>query len=124
MILRSMCRAKIHRLTVTDACLDYEGSISIDELLLDASGISPQEKVQVVNINNGNRFETYAIKGAKGTGEVCLNGGAAHLGKPGDLIIVIAYCLADEEAIKNFKTKVVLVNNKNAVKEILIKGAN
>lgn len=116
MILREMCRAKIHRLKVTEANLDYEGSITIDSILLDAAQIIPAEKVQVVNITQGHRFETYVIAGKPGSGTVCLNGGAAHLGKANDLVIVIAYALVDEESLKTFKPKIVLVNPDNTVK--------
>lgn len=119
MILRQMCSAKIHRLTVTEANLDYEGSITIDQGLLDASGILPYEKVQVVNITNGNRFETYAISGEKGSGVVCLNGGAARKGGAKDLIIVIAYSMIDEGSLASFKPKVVLVDGSNNIKKIL-----
>jgi len=119
MILRQMCHAKMHRLKVTEACIDYEGSLTVDEELLSAAGMLPGEKVQVVNINNGQRFETYLIAGEKGSGTVCLNGGAARMGTVNDLIIVISYALADEAGIKNFKTKVVLVDNNNKITKIL-----
>lgn len=119
MILRQMCRAKMHRLKVTEACIDYEGSLTVDEDLLLAAGMLPGEKVQVVNINNGQRFETYLIAGQKGSGIVCLNGGAARMGTVNDLIIVISYALVDEAGIKNFKAKVVLVDNNNKITKIL-----
>lgn len=92
-MLIQVCRAKIHRAHITDANLDYEGSLSIDRRLLSASTIRPHERVQVVNLNNGNRFETYVIEGEDG--EVCLNGPAARLGQPGDLVIIIAYAFVD-----------------------------
>ncbi len=116
MILRNMCRAKIHRLTVTEANLDYEGSITIDQTLLDAADIVPAEKVQVVNVTQAHRFETYVISGAAGSGVVCLNGGAAHFGAPGDLIIVISYAQVDEVSMAGFKPKIVLVNSDNTIK--------
>lgn len=119
MILRQLCLSKIHRLKVTEACIDYEGSITIDAELLEAAGMLPGEKVQVVNINNGQRFETYTIEGAKGSGLVCLNGGAARMGVVNDLLIVIAYVLADEEAARGLKAKVVLVDEKNAIRKVL-----
>jgi len=116
MIFRDICRAKIHRLTVTDTRLDYEGSITIDESLLEASCIREFEKVQVVNINNGNRFDTYIIKGKKGSGVVCLNGAAARLAQKGDLVIVIAYALVDEGSLESFKTNIIHVDEKNRQK--------
>ncbi len=118
MILRQVCRAKIHRLKVTDSRLDYEGSITIDGTLLAAADIMPMEKVQVVNITTGDRFETYVIKGKDRSGAVCLNGGAARLGNPGDIIIVIAYAGIDEEAIKKFRPNIILVDEKNRIKGI------
>jgi aspartate 1-decarboxylase len=111
-----MCRAKIHRLTVTEADLDYEGSITIDQALLEAADIVPAEKVQVVNVNKGHRFETYVMSGKRNSGVVCLNGGAAHFGSPGDLVIVIAYAQVDEDSMAGFKPKIVLVNADNTVK--------
>lgn len=116
MITREMCRAKIHRLTVTDARIDYEGSITIDSALLKAADIKPFEKVSVVNISNGARFETYAIEGKKGSRVACLNGAAARLGSKGDLIIVIAYASVDEKELRNWKPKIVFVDGKNMVK--------
>ncbi|MFA5104068.1 MAG: aspartate 1-decarboxylase [Candidatus Margulisiibacteriota bacterium] len=119
MILRQLCLSKIHRLKVTEACIDYEGSITIDKELLDAAGMLPGEKVQVVDINNGQRFETYTISGPAGSGTVCLNGGAARMGVVNDLLIVISYALADEESAKNIKAKVVLVDENNRVRKVL-----
>lgn len=121
MILREMCRAKIHRLKVTDACLDYEGSLTIDSAILKAADMRPFEKVNVVNIANGARFETYVIPGEKGSGVVCLNGAAARLGVPGDLIIVIAYAMIDEKKIGGFNPKIVFVDKENRIKKILKK---
>lgn len=119
MILREMCRAKIHRLTVTDADINYEGSITIDKRLLKKSGISAFEKVQVVNVNNGNRFDTYIIEGKEGSGEVCLNGGAARMCSIGDPVIVMAYALVDESSLKKFSPVVVIVDKKNKIKRII-----
>lgn len=114
-----MFKAKIHRATVTDANLNYEGSLTVDEELLIASGIKPYEKVSVVNINNGARFETYIIKGKPGSGEICLNGAAARLGHPGDKIIIISYALMEEKEIPdNYEPRVVLVNEKNQIIKI------
>lgn len=100
-------KSKIHRVRVTQADLNYIGSISIDEELMLASKIMEGEKVQVVNINNGERLETYVIKGRKGSGEVSLNGPAARKVMPGDIVIVISYCSIDAEEAKNFKPTIV-----------------
>ena len=100
-------KSKIHRVTVTQADLNYIGSISIDEDLMLASNIIEGEKVQVVNINNGERIETYVIKGEKGSGEVSLNGPAARKVMPGDVVIIITYCQIDPEEAKSFKPTIV-----------------
>jgi aspartate 1-decarboxylase len=114
-----MFRAKIHRATVTDANLNYEGSLTVDEELLEASGIRPYEKVAVVNINNGARFETYTIKGKRGEGEICLNGAAARLGHPGDKIIIIAYgFIKEEELTEDYEPTVVLVDENNKIVKV------
>lgn len=114
-MIRKMCKSKIHRATVTDANLHYVGSITIDTELLAAADILPYEMVQVVNINNGERFETYAIEGEAGSGTVCLNGAAARLAVPGDLVIVIAYGLYTEEELKSWEPKVVHVDTGNKI---------
>ncbi len=106
-------RAKLHRVTVTEANLNYMGSITIDENLLDASGMLPNEKVQIVNVNNGERFETYIIKGERGSGQICLNGPAARLVQLGDKIIIIAYAMMTLEESKNFAPTVVYVDESN-----------
>jgi aspartate 1-decarboxylase len=106
-------RAKLHRVSVTEANLNYMGSITIDENLLDASGMFPNEKVQVVNINNGERFETYIIKGERGSGVICLNGPAARKVQQGDKLIVIAYGMLPLEEAKNFTPTVVYVDENN-----------
>jgi aspartate 1-decarboxylase len=108
-----MYKGKIHRARVTEANLDYEGSLTVDQDLLDASGILPYEQVHVVNITNGERLVTYAITGERGSGVICLNGAAAHRGKPGDLVIVISYGMVDENELSDFQPKVVLVDEKN-----------
>lgn len=110
---RTMMKSKIHRATVTDANLNYVGSITIDTDLLDAADIRPYEQVAVVNINNGERFETYAIEGAPGSGDMCLNGAAARLAQPGDLIIVITYAQYDESELDRFEPTVVHVDESN-----------
>ncbi len=100
-------KSKIHRVTVTEANLNYIGSITIDEDLLDAANLIPNEKVAIVNNNNGERFETYIIKGERGSGMVCLNGAAARKAQPGDVIIVMSYALMDFEEAKTFRPAVV-----------------
>lgn len=114
-MLLEIFKSKIHQARITQADLFYEGSLTVDEDLLEASGILPHEKVQVVNINNGNRFETYAIKGERGSGVIGLNGAAARLGVPGDMIIVITYAQMTPEEAKDFKPTVVLVDEKNKI---------
>jgi len=101
----TLMKSKIHRATVTEANLDYVGSITIDEDLMEAADIMENEKVQVVDNNNGNRFETYVIKGERGSGMICLNGAAARLVHPGDLIIIISYGIFDREEAKTFNRK-------------------
>jgi aspartate 1-decarboxylase len=114
-MMRWMCKSKIHRATVTEANLSYEGSIAVDELLLSAANIVSYEMVQVLNINNGQRFETYAIPGKKGSGIVCLNGAAARLGVVGDKVIIIAAAMVDETEVPSFTPKVVFVNEQNKI---------
>ena len=111
-------KSKLHCATVTEANLNYMGSITIDQTLLEASGIMPNEKVQIVNNNNGNRFETYVIKGKRDSGVICLNGAAARLVQPGDTVIIIAYAMMSEEEAKQFSPTVVMVNKENKVAEI------
>lgn len=113
-----MCKSKIHRATVTDANLNYVGSITIDEDLMDAADLLPYEKVQIVNNNNGNRFETYIITGKRGSGTICLNGAAARLVQPGDIIIIIAYAQVDEKELPTFKPRIVLVDENNKITAI------
>lgn len=100
-------RSKIHKVTITEANLQYVGSITIDEDLLKASGIIENEKVQIVNLNNGERLETYVIKGKAGSGEICLNGPAARKVVVGDVVIIIAYASMDLEEAKNFTPRVI-----------------
>lgn len=106
-------KSKIHRVRVTQAELNYVGSITIDEDLMDAANIIANEKVQVVNNNNGARFETYVIKGERGSGTVCLNGAAARLVQVGDVIIIISYALMDFEVAKNYEPLLVFPNENN-----------
>ena len=114
----SMLKGKIHRATVVQAELDYVGSITVDMDLLDAAGILEYEKVQIVDVNNGNRFETYTIAGERGSGLICLNGAAARCVQVGDKIILMAYCDLDTEEVKNHKPKVVFVNEENKISRI------
>lgn len=117
MLITSL-KAKIHCATVTEANLQYMGSITIDEALLAASGILPNEKVQVVNNNNGQRLETYVIPGEAGSGVICLNGAAARLVQPGDVVIIIAYAQMTPEEAQAFQPTVVMVDAQNRVREI------
>ncbi len=114
-MLLTMFKSKIHRATVTEANLNYVGSITIDEDLLDAAGILPGEKVQIVNNNNGERLETYTISGERGSGIICLNGAAARRVQPGDTVIIIAYCMIDALEARAFKPNVVILDAKNAI---------
>lgn len=116
-MLRTIFKSKIHRAVVTSADLHYEGSITIDRALLEAAEICEYERVQIVNIHNGARFETYAIAGPVGSGEICLNGAAARLVQIGDLVIIISYALMSDGEWQGFKPKVVLVDGKNRVVE-------
>jgi aspartate 1-decarboxylase len=111
----TLMKAKIHRATITEADLNYEGSISVDEDLLDAAGILPYEKVDVLDINNGARFTTYAIAAPRGSGAIQVNGAAARKVYKGDLVIIIAYCGMSADKAKNFKPKVVMVDNNNSL---------
>ena len=111
----TMLYSKIHRATVTDANLNYVGSITVDTDLLDASGLRVGQKVDIVNINNGERFSTYIIPGEKGEGDICLNGAAARKVQVGDKIIIIAYAVMDEKEADLFKPKVVILNDDNSI---------
>ena len=110
---RIFLNAKIHRARVTDACLDYEGSLSIDQGLMELADIAPNEQVGVYNLSNGERFDTYAIPAPAGSREICLNGAAARKGQPGDLIIITSYALLEEEEVANHQPRVVLVDDAN-----------
>ncbi|UOD34398.1 aspartate 1-decarboxylase [Deferribacteraceae bacterium V6Fe1] len=110
---REMFKSKIHRATVTDADLHYEGSITIDKDLMDLANIKTYEKVDIYNITNGARFSTYTIDGKRGGGEICLNGAAARMVQPGDMVIIVSYGLYDEEELENYKPIVIQVDEKN-----------
>lgn len=114
-----MMTGKIHKARVTDANLNYVGSITIDEALIEATGILPGQKVQIVNNNNGARLETYVIKGERDSGTICLNGAAARLVQPDDVVIIIAYGLVDREEAKTLKPQVVVVDEDNRIVEKL-----
>jgi aspartate 1-decarboxylase len=116
---REMFKSKIHRATITMAELYYEGSITVDKDLLDEADILPFEKVQVVNVNNGSRLETYTLEGEAGSGIICLNGPAARLGAVGDEVIIITYTQLSDEEAKKHKPKIVLVDKNNKVANIL-----
>lgn len=114
-MMRIICKSKIHRAVVTDANLNYEGSLTLDPLLMEKAGLVPFEQVHVLNLNNGARFETYLIEGEEGSGTVCVNGAAARLVQVGDPIIVLAYALVPEDELPNFSARIVFVDEKNKV---------
>lgn len=115
---RQMLHGKIHRATVTDACIDYQGSITIDIDLLNAADILPGEKVLIANLQNGARIESYAVAGDSGKGEICLNGGAALHGKKGDLVIIMTFAVLDEKEVEAHQPRVVHVDSKNRIRKI------
>lgn len=114
----NILKSKIHRAVVTEADLNYVGSITIDEDLMDAADIIENEKVQVVNNNNGHRFETYVIPGKRGSKMICLNGAASRLAQPGDVIIIISYGLVEKDRAKDHVPKIVFLDDKNNIVEI------
>ncbi|HEX5520763.1 MAG TPA: aspartate 1-decarboxylase [Longimicrobiaceae bacterium] len=114
-MLRTMCKSKIHRATVTGADLNYVGSITIDPLLMEAAELLEYEQVQVVNINNGARFETYVIPGVRGRGEICLNGAAARLAQAGDKVIIISYAQYDEAELEAYRPVFIFVDDENRI---------
>ncbi|THF78412.1 aspartate 1-decarboxylase [Cohnella fermenti] len=118
-MFRTMMKSKIHRATVTEANLHYVGSITIDQNLMEAVDILPDEKVQIVNNNNGARLETYVIPGPRGSGVICLNGAAARLVQPGDVVIIIAYALVTEEEARNHRPKIAIMDEGNQLARLL-----
>lgn len=114
-MLRTMCKSKIHRATVTGADLNYIGSITIDPVLMEAADLLEYEQVAVVNVNNGARFETYVIPGERGRGEVCLNGAAARMVHPGDKVIVISYAQYDEAEMERYRPRFIFVDEQNRI---------
>ncbi|MCD5322965.1 MULTISPECIES: aspartate 1-decarboxylase [Pontibacillus] len=118
-MLRTMMKSKIHRARVTEANLNYVGSITIDQHILDEVGILPHEQVQIVNNNNGARLETYVIPGERHSGVICLNGAAARLVQPGDIVIIVSYGLLSEEELETFQPKVAIMNEQNEIEEMI-----
>ncbi len=114
-MLRTMCKSKIHRATVTGADLNYVGSITIDPVLMEAADLLEYEQVSVVNVNNGARLETYVIPGVPGKGEICLNGAAARLVHPGDKVIVISYAQYDEKEMERYRPVFIFVDEQNRI---------
>ena len=114
-MLRTMCKSKIHRATVTGADLNYIGSITIDPVLMEAADLLEFEQVAVVNVNNGARFETYVIPGERGGAEVCLNGAAARMVHPGDKVIVISYAQYDEAEMERYRPRFIFVDEQNRI---------
>ncbi|SFA46147.1 L-aspartate 1-decarboxylase [Parageobacillus thermantarcticus] len=119
-MFRTLMNAKIHRARVTEANLNYVGSITIDADILDAVGMVANEKVQIVNNNNGARFETYIIPGERGSGVFCLNGAAARLVQKGDVIIVISYALVPEEKIAEHRPKIAIMDENNRIQQLIV----
>ncbi|MGB2697102.1 MAG: aspartate 1-decarboxylase [Candidatus Zixiibacteriota bacterium] len=114
-MLISVCKSKIHKAVVTEAVLDYEGSITIDENIMKEVNLLPYELVQVLNQNNGARFETYVLVGEPGSGTICLNGPAARLGQVRDVIIIISYCMLDEEDARKHQPRLIFLDDKNRI---------
>ena len=118
-MFRTMMNSKIHRATVTEANLNYVGSITIDQNILDAVGMLENEKVQIVNNNNGARFETYIIAGKRGSGVICVNGAAARLVQEGDIVIIISYGLIPEEELKNHQPQIAIMGEGNTIHDLI-----
>lgn len=118
MLLRTICKSKIHMATVSEANLKYIGSITVDSDLLEAADILPNEKVQIVDINNGRRFETYVMEGEAGSGTICMNGAAARWAQVGDHLIIISYLLMEQKDARSFETRIVFVDENNKIKRV------
>ena len=123
-MLRTICKSKIHSATVTEANLRYTGSLTLDAELMRAADLMPYEQVQVVNLNNGARFETYCIEGASGSGTVCLNGAAARLAVVGDKIIVISYAQLTDEERREHSPKLVFVGEQNRIRQVVTESVD
>jgi len=121
---RTMMKSKIHRATVTDSNLDYEGSITIDSQLMDKANIIPYEQVDIYNVTSGERFTTYAIRGDKDSGVICINGAAAHKARKGDIVIIATYASFEEQELESFKPKKVYVDTANKIKTQLLQAVN
>lgn len=117
-MMRSMLKCKIHRATVTEAVLHYEGSITVDETLMEAAGLVEYEQVHIYNIDNGNRFSTYVIKGERDSGVICLNGAAARQVSKGDLVIIANYATYDDKELANFQPTLVYVDKANRISKV------
>lgn len=115
---RIMLKSKIHRATVTEANIDYEGSITIDKNLIEAANLVPYEQVQIYDVTNGNRLETYVIPGERGSGVICLNGAAARLIRKGDIIIIASYVSMEEEIVRTHQPTLVYVDEKNRIRRL------
>lgn len=122
-MVRTMMKSKIHRARVTDSNLGYEGSITIDETLMELANILPYEQVDIYNVTNGERFTTYAIKGERDSGVICINGAAAHKGRRDDIIIIVTYATLSEEELASFHPAKVYVDGENRVKSLTNKAA-
>ncbi|WP_282172729.1 aspartate 1-decarboxylase [Cytobacillus firmus] len=118
-MFRTMMNGKIHRATVTEANLNYVGSITIDTDIIEAVGMAPNEKVQIVNNNNGARFETYIIPGERGSGVICVNGAAARLVQEGDIVIIISYALVPDDKVPNHEPKVAIMDSSNRIADMI-----
>lgn len=118
-MILNMLKCKLHRATVTEADLNYEGSITVDRDLMDQAGLLLNEQVDVLDITNGNRLTTYAIEGPRGSGKICINGAAAHLVNKGDLVIICAYAQMDKSEAESFKPTILLLDSQNKVKRKL-----
>ena len=121
-MLRTLCKSKIHGASVTEANLQYTGSLTLDPVLMRAADLVPYEQVHVVNVNNGARFETYCIEGAPGSGTVCLNGAAARLAVVGDKVIVISYAQVNEQELEQHAPRLVFVNDQNQIRHVVTEG--
>src|SRR5699024_5993941 len=118
-MFRTMMKSKIHRARVTEANLNYVGSVTIDQDILDQVDILPNEKVQIVNNNNGARLETYVIPGERGSGVICLNGAAARLVQKEDVVIIIAYATVSDDELANYRPKIAIMNDKNEIEQFI-----
>ena len=114
----TLLRAKLHRIRVTEACLDYVGSLTVDRDWMEAVGLFPNEKILCADVDNGNRFETYVIEGERGSGMICLNGAAAHQAEVGDKVIIMCYAQMTPEEYKSFDPQVVFVDDKNRIERV------